>query len=422
MIKKIGIIGLGTVGQATVKSIKKYSSLAARRTSVKISIKGVCDADSSKRKIAKKLSIPFVSDAKSLINDPEIDTIVELIGGINPAKNFIMDSLNRGKCVVTANKALLAKHGKEIFALAKKVKKSVGFEASVCGAIPIIKSISQGLVCCDIKKIHGILNGTTNYILYKMGQTRADFYSVLREAQEKGLAEKNPHFDIDGIDSLHKLCILSYICFGVWPTPEKVYAQGISKISLLDIVYAEELNYRIKLLAIAKKEKNSLDLRVHPALVPIGHSLSEVSLAYNAVHLDTAPAGELLFEGVGAGGVATSSAVISDIIGVSLGTNECLKNTRELSFQDIKNIKTRYYIRLMAKDEPGVLAKVSKILANFKISIASVKQKERNKEKLVPVIMLTHDAREENLAKAMRQIDQLSVIKNPSQIIRIEDL
>ncbi|MBU2102023.1 MAG: homoserine dehydrogenase, partial [Candidatus Omnitrophica bacterium] len=248
MIKRIGIIGLGTVGEATVRSLMKYSSVIANRTSLKIEIKALCDSKVKKRSLAARFRIPFTNDPSRLINDPDIDTIVELIGGINPAKQLIMDALRSGKNVVTANKALLAECGKELFALAERKRKRIGFEASACGAIPLIESISDGLVACQVQELYGILNGTTNYILYRMGKERMSFIAALREARARGFAERNPSLDIEGVDTVHKLCILSYLCFGIWPNPAKVHREGISNISLLDIIYAEELNYRIKLL------------------------------------------------------------------------------------------------------------------------------------------------------------------------------
>jgi homoserine dehydrogenase len=422
MVKKIGIIGLGNVGQAAVKLLKSAASLISHRASLKIEVKGVCDLKKSKSVPAAKYSLPFTTDAFKLIKDPEIDIIVELMGGINPAYSYIKESLKRGKNVVTANKALLAEYGRNIFSLAKNKRKAIGFEASVCGAIPLIKGISEGLVGCEVKKIYGILNGTTNYILYRMSKEKIDFSEALRAAQKKGLAEKRVYLDIEGIDTLHKLCILSYLCFGTWPPIKKLYVQGISKINILDILYAEELNYRIKLLAIAKKQNNMLDLRVHPALVPMGHPLSEVSSVYNAVYLDTQPAGDLLFYGQGAGGQPTSSAVISDIVSISLNEKGFARKEEKVRLKNIRDIRARYYIRFMAYDMPGVLAKISKILASLKISIASVTQKERQRRKFVPIIMLTHEAKEDSIRKALSRIDQLPVIKSPSQIIRIEDL
>jgi homoserine dehydrogenase len=422
MIKRIGIIGLGNVGEAVIRSFKKYKPLIARRISLRVEISKVCDSNKSKARLAGKLSVPFVSDPFKLIDDPRLDIVVELIGGIEPAYTLISEALKRGKHVVTANKALLAERGSDIFSLAKRKKRRIGFEASVCGAIPLIKSVSEGLIGCEVKKIYGILNGTTNFILDKMAKEKIDFSSSLTLARRIGLAERRPSLDIKGTDTLHKLCILSYLCYGIWPQPARVYAQGISKISLLDVVYAEELNYRIKLLAIAKKEKGVLDLRVHPALVSLEHPLSQVSLAYNGVYLHTQPAGEMLFYGEGAGGIPTSSSVISDIVSIASGGGVGLRRQERISLQNMRKVKTRYYIRFMAFDRPGVLAKISKILASLNISISSVTQKERKRGKIVPIVMLTHEAKEDSVRKALERIDKLPVIKSPSQIIRIEDL
>lgn len=422
MIKKIGIVGLGNVGEAVVRSLRKHSSLIRRRTGLILQIKGVCDKDKSKRKIARKYSVPFVSNVSKLIKDPQIDIIVELIGGMEPANSIIEESLRAGKHVVTANKALLATKGRSIFSLAKKETRTIGFESSVCGAIPLIRSISNGLVGSEVKSIHGILNGTTNYILDKMQKEKLDFSSALKEAKLKGLAEEKPRLDIEGIDTLHKLCILSYLCFGVWPSLKKVYSDGIGKISLLDVLYSAELEFKIKLLAIAKKDKNSLDLRVHPTLIRSDHPLADVSLAYNAVYLDTQPAGQLLFYGEGAGGLPASSSVISDIVNIALNEKGVLRREQKVSLVNIKNLRSRYYIRFMAQDKPGVLAMISKILASLKISIASVTQKERGRDRFVPIIMITHEAKEDNLRRAISKIDKLSAIKSPSQIIRIENL
>jgi len=422
MLKRIGIIGLGNVGEAVLRSLKKYSFLVNHRTSLKIEVRKVCDANKAKSRLAKKLSCSFTTNPYELINDPKIDIIVELIGGIGPACTFILEALRKGKGVVTANKALLAAKGKKIFSLAEERGKPVGFEASVCGAIPLIKSISEGLVSCEVRRMYGILNGTTNYILCKMTKEKVDFTSALREAQAKGIAEKAARLDTEGMDTLHKLCILSYLCYGVWPQPSKVYTEGISGISLLDILYAQELNYRVKLLAIAKKEKNSLDLRVHPTLVPLEHPLSQVSLAYNAAYFDTQPAGELLFYGEGAGGIPTSSSVISDIVSIASGSEVIVRKEENVVIKSIKNIRTRYYIRFMAQDSPGVLSKISRILASLSISIASVTQKERKKGKFVPIVMLTHEAGEDNIEKALIEINKLKEIKSSSRMIRIEDL
>jgi len=422
MVKRIGIIGLGTVGESAIRSLKRYASLIRKRTSLKIEIVRVCDTNRAKRSVAKKYSLKFASDPFQIINDPAIDIVLELIGGIHPAKEYIVGSLKKGKDVVTANKALLAECGQELFSLAARRKKNIGFEGSVCGAIPLIKSISEGLVGCEVNDIYAILNGTTNYILDRMHRQKMQFRDALEEAQCRGFAERNPSLDIEGKDALHKLCILAYLCFGVWPSFKKVYVEGIGKISLLDVLYAEEMDFRIKLLAIAKREKSGLDLRVHPTLIPYDHPLSEVHSSFNAIFLNTCPAGELLFYGKGAGGVATSSSIMSDIVNVSLRGGHFSRSIEDVKLKNMRSRTSRYYIRFMAQDKPGVLAKIAKFLASYHISIASVNQKARGRNKFVPIVIVTHEAREDRLRKALAQIDRLSMIKAPSQVIRIEDL
>lgn len=422
MTKKVGLIGLGTVGEGVMRTLKSNASLIARRTSLNIEVKKVCDINKTKSKLAKKFSLSFTPDPYKIINDPEIDIVIELIGGVKSASTLIKDSLKNKKSVVTANKALLAKEGKAIFKLAAKKDVSVGFEASVCGAIPIIKSVSEGLIGCQVDKIFGILNGTANYILYKMGKDNISFQKALKRAQVKGLAEADPSLDIEGGDTLHKLCILSYLCYGIWPRLNKVYTEGITDISLLDIFYARQLNYRIKLLAIAKRKGKSLDLRIHPAFVPIRHPLSNISLAYNAVTLSTRPAGELLFFGEGAGGTPTSSSVVSDIVTIASGNKGYARKEENISIINIKEVKNQYYLRCMVYDKPGMLAKISRILASLNISISSVNQKRRSRSKLVPLVMITHEAQEKEIKRALSKINRLSLVKSPSQLIRIEKI
>lgn len=421
MVKRIAIVGLGTVGQAVVNSINKYSSTIFRRTGLKLNISWLCDLNRSKKSVAQKCSLPFSSNPEEVISDDKVDILVELIGGVEPAFTYIKAALEKGKDVVTANKALLAQCGKELFPLAQSKNKSIGFEASVCGAIPLIKSISEGLIGCQVKKLYGIVNGTTNYILDHMEKEEKDFAVILKDAQNKGLAEKNPKLDIDGVDSLHKLCILSYLCFGVWPVFKDVYTQGISKISLLDISYAKEMNYRIKLLAMAKRLAKGIELSVQPTLLEQDHPLAQVDEAYNAVYLNAQPAGDLLFFGQGAGGVPTSSAVISDIVRIALGQANLARAKEKVSLLNSNDIVARYYIRFNAYDKPGVLAQVAQILSSHKISIASVTQKQQKKGKVVPIVMITHQAKEANIKEALLLIDQLKVVKSPTQHIRIEN-
>ncbi|RKY39612.1 MAG: homoserine dehydrogenase [Candidatus Omnitrophota bacterium] len=419
---KIGIIGLGTVGEAVLKMLLRYRNLIQKRSSLKIEVVKVCDKDKNKRGITERLGVSFSEDPFSIIDNPHIDVVVELIGGIRPAYDYVIFALRKKKHIVTANKALLAQYGAEIFSLAEKKKVNIGFEASVCGAIPLLRSIKEGLIGCEIKKIYGILNGTTNYILYRMSEDSLEFREVLKEAQKKGFAEKDPSLDIKGVDTLHKLCILSYLCFGIWPDQSKIYTQGIQNISSLDILYAGELFYSIKLMAMARREKEGLFLRVSPALIRKTHPLSQVGSSFNAVWLDTYPAGELLFYGRGAGGFPTSSAIISDLINVAEAPPFFPKEQKNIKLAKIENLKSRYYIRFIAQDRPGVLAKISKILASFRISIASVTQKERRKGKFVPIVMLTHEAEEKDLRKAVAGIDKLDIIRPPTQLIPIEDI
>jgi len=419
---RIGLVGCGVVGTGVLDILHAHAGTIEKRLGARLVVEQIAVRNLNRKRAEIVPTELLTDDPLAVARNPNVDIVVEVMGGIEPAEQVLREALERGKHVVTANKALLAQRGREIFALARKYKRVVGFEASVCGAIPLIEGIARGLSGCDIKKVQGIVNGTTNYILYRMLEDRADFAKVLKDAQDKGLAERNPRFDIDGIDAMHKLCILTYICFGVWPDHKRVYAEGIRNISLADILYAEELGYRIKLLAIAHKENNILDLRVHPALVVLDHPLAEVDGAYNAAFLDTYPAGQLLFYGMGAGGVPTSSAVIADIINIGSGAGELPGGEEKALFKKSKDIKARYYLRCMAKDVPGVLAQITRIFSACNISIASVKQRERNKGQVVPVLMITHEVKEDNLRRAIGKIDKLPFIKGPSQVIRIEDL
>lgn len=422
-VKKVGIIGLGTVGGAVLSTLIKNKSLIKKRTSLGIEVKKVCDLRPDKRKLANKFNVPFSRNPEDILRDPEIDIVVELIGGITPARDYIKSSLTKGKDIVTANKALLAQDGGNIFGLAESKGRSIGFEASVAGAIPIIKAVSESLVGCQVKSLHGILNGTTNYILSRMHKQGVNFKEALSAAQERGFAERVPRLDIEGFDSLHKLCILTYLAFGIWPDVNGIYVEGINKITPMDIACAKELSYRIKLLAVACVEKRVLNLRVHPTLIREDHPLSEVGSAFNAIWLDAHPCGPLLFHGQGAGGLPTSSAIVADIINVSLkGGPYYRPRPGKLILGGMDNLRTRYYVRFTALDKPGVLSKISSILARHKISIASVTQKERNKGACVPIIMLTHETREADLKKSLSGIDRLPVIKEPSMLIRIEDL
>ena len=424
----IGLIGLGNIGCGVVKILQLRKSLLARKIGIEIVIKKICDKDlTTKRDVSVDKNL-LTRDAYEIINDPQIDIVVELMGGINPAKEFILAALKKGKHVVTANKALLAEHGNELFREASERGKNIYFEASVGAGIPIIKSIKEGLIANKFNCIFGIVNGTSNYVLMQMSKENCSFANAIQAAKTKGFAEKDPTLDIEGIDSAHKLVLLTYLAFGKIVSVKDIFIEGISQISAADITYAKELGYEIKLLAIAKKELDELEVRVHPTFLPKEHLLSSVDGVFNAIYVSSDLAGDLMFYGPGAGQLPAASAVVSDIIDLTQDIKTGLFKPVLNSIEDnsikglrkIDEIENKYYIRIMAVDKPGVLAKISGILAKFGISIASVTQKERLKSQVVPVVMVTHEVKEKNLRNALKMIDKLADIKEKSVAIRIE--
>jgi len=426
----VGLIGFGNVGSGVVKILREKKALLCAKIGSEINIKKICDKDLvSKRNVTVDRGI-LTSRVKEIINDPQIDVVVELIGGKHPAKEFIADALNNGKNVITANKALLAEDGKELFALARDRGKSIYFEASVGAGIPIIKALRQGLVANRFSRILGIVNGTSNFILSQMSLKNREFAECLKEAKLKGYAESDPTLDIEGIDSAHKLIILTYLCFGKMVSLDDIFIEGISRISLADVNYAKELGFEIKLLAIAKKEADGLEVRVHPTLLSKNHMLSSVGGVFNAIYVSSDLAGELLFYGPGAGQLSAASAVVSDLVdlaqdikaGLFRPTINIVEDNTVKGLRKIEDFESKYYIRFMAVDKPGVLAKISGILAKFNISIASVTQKERVKAQAVPIVMITHEAREKELRQAFAEINRLDVIKEKTVAIRIEEV
>jgi len=425
--KRIGLLGAGTVGAAFMRLFHEHASRIRKDLGIDIDLTIVCDKNRQIRKEVESLGARFTMRPEDVTDDPAIDVVVELIGGIRPAEELVMRALRNGKDVVTANKALLATSGKKIFALAESSGRSIRFEASVAGAIPIIKPMIENLVYGGVRDVYGILNGTTNYILYNMARYRLDFDTVLRIAQEKGYAEKDPTLDIKGLDALHKIAILSFLCFGKLPDPGSMFCEGIDTINMEDINYAQENGMTIKLLAILKKNKNRIDLRVHPTFVPDEHPLAKIDDVLNAVFVHTEKGGPFLFSGLGAGGTPTAISVLSDVVDVCRGgVQQCFVESKSrLSFAGIDELKTAYYIRFYAQDRPGVLARISKILAEHEISIDSVTQKstqEETRKKYVPIIILTHMACEKDVREAVAKIDALDIIKPPTQIIRWEEL
>ncbi len=426
----IGIIGFGTVGSGVVEVLSRRGPALREKSGLDIRIKRICDKDlRAKRSVKIKRSL-LTKNVNAVLEDPDIDIIVELIGGIHPAKEIILKAFSEGKDVITANKALLCEEGKAIFEAAERMGRLIAFEASVGASIPIIKALKENMVSNKISAIYGIVNGTSNYILWKMAKQNCTFKEALGDAQAKGFAERNPKLDIDGTDSAHKLALLALLGFGKNVTLKDIYVEGITKIQAGDIEYAKKLGYAIKLLAIAKTSEGELELRVHPTLLHEDHPLSNVRDIYNAIYVKSDLSGESLFYGKGAGKLPTASAVVADIIDIAK-KSEGLDAAGEMQFKfkagikrvkSIEKIKSRYYIRFSAIDRPGVLASIAGILAKYKISIASVTQVTRHRLMVVPIVMMTHWAEEKQMKKALRAIDRLSSIKAKSVAIRVESV
>lgn len=430
---KVGLIGFGTVGSGVGRILQKNSRLIEKRMGAKLVLKRIADVDlKSDRGVRLKPGV-LTRKADDVIEDREIDVVIELVGGIEPAKTFILRAIRNRKHIVTANKALLALHGDEIFREAQRFGVDVNFEASVGGGIPLIRSIKEGLVANQIDSIFGILNGTSNYILSKMTDEGRDFKEVLREAQEKGYAEADPSYDVEGIDAAHKLAILIRLAFGTPLRFDEIFISGISEITPLDIQFSREFGYRIKLLAIGKIEKGKIDARVHPTMIPEDHLLSTVEGVFNAIYIKGDAVGPTLFYGQGAGRMPTGSAVVSDL--VELGRNTLIRASGRrvplLSFQasaiekiplkKMDDVVMPFYMRFSALDRPRVLSKISGILGKNNISISAVIQKGRQINGAVPIVMMTHEAREKNVHQALKEIDHLGVILGKTMVLRVEN-
>jgi homoserine dehydrogenase len=430
---KVGLIGFGTVGSGVAKILDKNSELIESRMGAKVILKRIADVDlETDRGVRLKPGI-LTRKADEVIGDSEIDIVMELIGGIEPAKTFILQAIRNRKHVVTANKALLALHGDEIFRAAQRFGVDVHFEASVGGGIPLIRSIKEGLVANRIQSIFGILNGTSNYILTKMTDEGRGFKEVLKEAQEKGYAEADPTYDVEGIDAAHKLTILIRLAFGTPIRFKDIFIGGISEITPLDIQFGREFGYRIKLLAIAKIDSGKIEARVHPTMIPEEYLLSTVGGVFNAIYIKGDAVGPTLFYGQGAGQMPTGSAVVGDL--VELGRNLLIRAAGRrvplLSYQEsaigkiglkrMDNVVMPFYMRFSALDRPGVLSKISGILGKNDISIAAVIQKGRQIRGAVPLVMMTHEAKEKNVHQALREINRLGVILGKTMFIRVEN-
>lgn len=426
----VGIIGFGTVGTGVAKILLGKDKELQRRLGFPILLKKIADTDIKRDRGIRLPADLLTKDADVILNDPEIDIIVELIGGIHPAKEIILRAISNGKHVVTANKALIATEGKVIFDAAEKRRVEIGLEAAVAGSIPVIKIIREALVGNKIEALFGIINGTSNYILSKMTEEGVDFLTALNDAKALGYAEADPKFDIEGIDSAHKLAILLSLSFGAPFSFNKIYTEGITEITPLDIQFASEFGYKIKLLAIAKLINNEIEARVHPTMLPDDSLISNVNGVFNAVYIEGDAIGQALYYGKGAGEMPTGSAVVSDIVDIArnirTGAAERIHGlgmpvNKNLSIRKMEDISSCYYLRFSAIDKPGVLSKISGILGGCNISIRSVIQNDRKKEKAVPLVMMTHKAREKDIVLALKKIKKLSVVSGKTLFIRVED-
>ena len=430
----IGILGVGTVGGGTFTVLKRNSEEIARRAGRKIIVKMIADKDLQKARELAGNEAMITDNAHEVTCSPDIDIVVELIGGQTIAKELILEAIAHGKHVVTANKALLANHGTEIFAMAREKGVIVAFEAAVAGGIPIIKALREGLTANRITWIAGIINGTANFILSEMREKGLSFNDVLGQAQKLGYAEADPTYDIEGIDAAHKITLMSAIAFGIPVQFDKVYTEGITKLTGEDIRYAEELGYRIKLLGITKRVAKGIELRVHPTLIPNKRLIANVEGVMNAVVVKGDAVGATLYYGAGAGAEPTASSVIADLVDVTrMQTADPMHRVPTLSFQpdllsdipviSMDDVETSYYLRMQVVDKPGVMAEITRILADHHISISAMIQKEASDDSdKVSIIMLTHITIEKSVNAAIKHIESLPVVTQQVFRIRIEEL
>ena len=431
---KIGVLGLGTVGGGTINVLQRNAEEIARRAGRGIVVTRASARDLNRERICSTQGIQLTTDPFEIVTDPEIEIVVELMGGESPAKELVLQAIDNGKHVVTANKALIALHGNEIFAAASQRGVMVAFESAVAGGIPIIKVLREGLAGNRVEWLAGIINGTGNFILTEMRDKGRDFADVVSEAQALGYAEADPTFDVEGIDAAHKLTILASIAFGIPLQFEKVFTEGITRITQDDVSYAEQLGYRIKHLGIARRGKSGIELRVHPALIPERRLLANVDDVMNAVVVQGDAVGPTLYYGAGAGAEPTASAVVADIIDVVRTlTSDPQNRVPHLAFQadalsdipivSIDEISTAYYLRLSVDDKPGVMADITRLLAAEQISIEAIIQKEPAAgESQIPVILLTQAIKEKAFNAALKEIENLDAVHGSTHHIRVETL
>jgi homoserine dehydrogenase len=429
---RVGLIGFGTIGTGVVKLLQRQQRQIREKLGASLSLVRIADVDLKTDRGVRVGPKVLVNDANLLLNDPSIDIVVELMGGYEPARRFVLAAMGTGKDVVTANKALLAVHGREIFAAAERAGVDLGFEASVGGGIPIIRVLKEGLAADHNRAVYGIVNGTSNYILSTMTSQGGEFDEVLRAAQAQGLAEANPTYDVDGVDAAHKLTLLIQLGLGARVRLQDIPTAGIRQVSQLDINYAKDFGYVIKLLAVAKEDHQGLEAWVQPAMVPRSHLLADVNGALNAIAVRGEALGASMYFGLGAGMMPTATAVVADLMEVARNRvrgsrgrvaplGYPLAAQRKTRIKPMGELSSEFYLRFLVRDRPGVLARIAGILGDQDISIASVIQKGREVGAHVPIVIRTHTAREDKLRRALRAIDRLSVVHGKSVSIRIED-
>ncbi|HEY5672616.1 MAG TPA: homoserine dehydrogenase [Malonomonas sp.] len=429
---KVGLLGFGTIGTGVVRVFQQNADLLAKRLGKPVELVKIVDLDITSDRGVTVDSALLSTNVEDVISNPDIDVVIELIGGYNPAKAFILKAISNGKHIVTANKALLAVHGQEIFAAASENGVGVFFEAAVAGGIPVISAIKENLCANRFSNVLGILNGTCNFILTKMTEEGSDFAVVLKEAQALGYAEADPTFDIEGVDTAHKIALLAALCFGSRVDFSKVYTEGITKVAAIDIQFATQMGYKIKLLAIGKKENAQIEVRVHPTMIPISYQLAEVNGVFNAVRLSGDFLGPALFYGSGAGMNATASAVMGDVMAIgrdilsggkmrSPSMGFCADQIVDLPIKAMSDIVSHYYLRFTTVDAPGVLAQIAGVLGKYDISIQSMIQPERHEADAVPIVIMTHEANESDVIIALAEIDQLAIVQQPTRLIRVEN-
>lgn len=429
---QIGLLGCGTVGTGVAKLLIENKDLLTARVGADLNLRWVADIDIETDRGIRFPAGMLTTDAQKVLNDPEIDMVIEMIGGEGIAKDFMLQAINNGKHIVTANKALLAAHGNELFAAAARKGVDLAFEASVGGCMPTIKSMRESLVGNHIKSMSGILNGTCNYILSKIEDEGISFEDALAEAQRQGYAEADPTLDVGGFDTAHKIAILAALAYGMEINLKDVYIEGISRITPLDIEFARQFGYRIKLLAISKIQDNKVEARVHPTMLPLKNLLASISGTVNAITITGDAVGDILLYGHGAGMMPTASAVVSDIVDIARNIlSGTVRRVPPLSYQrdsirripvlPIDDLLTHYYFRFAALDRPGVLSTISGILGKYDISLQSVHQKGRKTNGSVPLVMLSHRAKEADVKRALAEIGDLNVVSDEPVLIRIED-